>query len=179
MARTVSDGFCNVCTMSWRTSRVDACRSLTYLYECYIMFPQMGVSRVYFFMSLMNGWSVSFCCLFAVEMCSSVWILWGMCVLLSQRRSWEENIKVQGGNAFKLKHAASLPSSMAGHLPSHPQCMRVATSPHPNRLLIDPELLPEQLFSYLWNNPPVQRTRHLKQWKSSCVLSLYIRVVLN
>ena len=143
--------------MSWRAFHVNTYRSSTYLSKCHLVFYQKGRGLHSLLTSVPDGWvvrypSLFFVCLLAVATYSPMWMLWGTCVLLTQRRSWEEWIEAQGENAFKWKDTTELPPRATRHfgLPPAGFESRLVTSPHPNRLLI----LSEFLFLSLW---PMER----------------------
>ena len=87
-----SFGFYHVCSVSWRAFHVNTYRSSTYLSKRHLVFYQKGRGFHSSLMSVPDGWverfpSLFFVCLVALATYSPMWMLWGMCVPLTQRRS--------------------------------------------------------------------------------------------
>lgn len=103
------------------------------------------------FIYVPGGWVVRFLSLrlidlFANTTSSPVWMLWGTCTSLPQKKLRRE-CGSAGWKCLQIKMLLNCLPKRLDDLPSHQQSMRVVTFPHPNRLLI----LSEFLFLSMWS----------------------------
>ena len=87
-----SFGFYHVGSVSWRAFHVNTYRPSTYLSKCHLVFYQKCRRFHSLLMCVPDGWvvrfpSLFFVCLLAVATHSPMWMLWGTCMFLTQRRS--------------------------------------------------------------------------------------------